>query len=346
MLRKIRNILRQPAPYVTYTLNLIRKSFRTVRFRFSVKHIFGPSRIQCRPDGCIVVCTVRNGEEYIAAFIEHYLSLGVDHIVFLDNGSTDRTLDIARRFPRITMLRSVLPFKHYKHIMKNYLIFKYARHNWSLIADIDEFFDYPLSDCLSLNQLIRYLDQYQYTSVMGHMLDMFPSQNLVEVQQHPDQDFRATHCYYDLTNITKTSYPQPNNVVSNPRVQWYEGGIRATAFGVVENTLTKNPLLIAKGALNLPDSHRVQNARIADFSCVLYHYKFTHRFFSRTDEAVQRGQHFKDSRAYKRIQAVLMQNPAVMLYGDTSQKLNSVQDLVDQDFLVVSDQYLAWAHKQ
>src|SRR5438046_3032170 len=114
MLRKIRNAAHNPRQYARYAANVINgwritNNLKDWWVKWHIEHVFGPQHIQCPPDGCIVVCIVRNGEEYIKAFIKHYLSLNVDHIVFLDNGSTDQTLDIARRYARVTILRTRLP---------------------------------------------------------------------------------------------------------------------------------------------------------------------------------------------------------------------------------------------
>ena len=54
---------------------------------FSIRHISGPKEIKASDDELIVLCKVRNGQYFIASFIEHYFALGAKHIVFLDNKS-------------------------------------------------------------------------------------------------------------------------------------------------------------------------------------------------------------------------------------------------------------------
>jgi Glycosyl transferase family 2 len=36
---------------------------------------------------------VRDGRPYVRSFVEHYSSMGVKHLIFLDNGSTDGTVE-------------------------------------------------------------------------------------------------------------------------------------------------------------------------------------------------------------------------------------------------------------
>src|ERR671917_2101549 len=90
------------------------KRVRGWRVHLSVKHLHGPKRVAYAPDELIVVCIVRNGRPYIRSFIDHYLSLGVKHIVFLDNGSDDGTIAVARDYERVTVLQTKLPYKNYE----------------------------------------------------------------------------------------------------------------------------------------------------------------------------------------------------------------------------------------
>jgi len=76
----------------------------------NVQHIHG-NQYPNLPSGSVVaICLVKNGEYYIQAFIDHYLKIGVKHIVFMDNGSSDRTLDITAKYDRVTVVKCCLPF--------------------------------------------------------------------------------------------------------------------------------------------------------------------------------------------------------------------------------------------
>jgi len=149
------------------------KRVRGWRVHLSVKHLHGPKKIAYGPDELVVVCIVRNGRPYIKAFIDHHLSLGFKHIVFLDNGSDDDTVAFARDHEHVTVIQSRLPYKKYEGAMIQYLISRFGKGRWSLYLDIDELFDYPFSDVVSLNSLLRYLNERSYTAVVTQVLDMF-----------------------------------------------------------------------------------------------------------------------------------------------------------------------------
>ena len=75
----------------------------------NVEHVHGPEEVVYGMDELIVLCLVRDGRPYVRSFVEHYASMGVKHIVFLDNGSTDGTVEALRGYDNVTVLRSRLP---------------------------------------------------------------------------------------------------------------------------------------------------------------------------------------------------------------------------------------------
>jgi hypothetical protein len=56
-------------------------------------HLHGPEEIHYLKDELVAICLFRNGQRYVNTFVEHYFSLCFKHIVFLDNGSSDGTVE-------------------------------------------------------------------------------------------------------------------------------------------------------------------------------------------------------------------------------------------------------------
>lgn len=322
------------------------QQIRLLILKFNIKHIFGPENIEYHEDELIVLCLVRNGQLWMKSFVEHYFSLGAKHIVFLDNGSDDDTILAAQAYENVTIFQTNLPFKHYKLVMRQYLIKRYGKQRWSLYVDIDEFFDYPYSDVLPLQSLLNYLNQKSYTAVVTHMLDMFSSEPLSNQNNSPDMSLDS-YKYYDISDITKTDYFYKKNV-PNKEIKIYFGGIRRTLFGADSDKLgvmlTKHPLIFLDQKIYpmYLGEHGVRNARIADFTCVLFHYKLVSNFYDRTVQAVEEESYYQNSAEYKRYLAVLGKNPSLEIRRETSQKINSVNDLIKNQFLIVSQDYLNW----
>src|SRR5688572_5792581 len=107
---------------------------RPLILRATVRHLHGPRKISYAMDELIVLCMVRNGELHVKSFIEHHQALGVKHIVLLDNGSTDQTVELARTFERITILQTMRPYRKYETVMKRYLVRRFSEGRWNLMA--------------------------------------------------------------------------------------------------------------------------------------------------------------------------------------------------------------------
>src|ERR671914_2643128 len=122
----------------------------------TVEHLHGPEEVAYGMDELIVLCLVRDGRPYVRSFVEHYFSMGVKHLVFLDNGSTDGTVEALKGYDNVTLLRTMLPYKRYNVAMKRYLIERFGRGRWTLYVDIDELFEYPYSDVVDLKALLGY----------------------------------------------------------------------------------------------------------------------------------------------------------------------------------------------
>lgn len=346
--RDVARGLRTSAPAKLYARAM--EAVREARLRVTVEHVWGPQTAEAAADQATVVCLMRDGEPYLRSFVQHYTAMGVQQIVLLDNGSRDRSLELARAYDNVTLLRSPLPYRQYQFPFKRHLLKQYGRGGWRLLVDIDELFDYPASDRLPLPGLLAYLNAGGYTAVVAYLLDMFGAGGLSELKSSPEDDLRALYPYYDISNIHTRPYKEhygEANRVSNEAVQLYWGGIRNTVFGS-QDWLTKHPLLRVEGGLALRGnvSHDAYAARIADISTVLYHYKLFDQFAVQVERAVREGSYWGGSRQYQRYKAVLDAQPDLQICGPASRRLGQVDELVAQGFLAVSPAYEEWVARR
>jgi hypothetical protein len=324
-----------------HVLVSIKRQMQMLILRLSVRHLYGPRKIDYTTEELIVLSVVRNGELYMKSFIEHYISLGAKHIVFLDNGSTDCTVAIAQCYSRVTILQTKCPYKKYEILMKTYLVKRFSKKRWNLFADIDEFFDYPYSDRFALPQLLRYLNQYSYTAVVSQMLDLFSDQEFQTLSNDWNQNIKRSFTCYDISDIEKTDYIR--GFVSNPAIKMHWGGIRKTLFGTY-NGLTKAAMTFVDNQIELfIDHHHTVKASIADFSTVLFHYPFTCSFPAKVCEAVQTSRYaLSASDEYEMYWRRIQQEPNLKISTDNASILNNVNDLVSKGFLIISPNYTGW----
>jgi hypothetical protein len=322
---------------------------RFVRERFaraSIIHLYGPERIeQARNDG-IVTCVVKNGAFFINSFIEHYSGLGFRHVFLLDNGSTDDTLAVAARHSNVTAYRCTLPIEAHQGIFKKVLAQKCSGVGWCLDVDVDELFDYPYSDVVTLQHFLTYLNDHDYNAVTVQMLEMFSNRAIgSSAPGTSDCDLKALYQYYDLSNITRYPYRDAalsklhgaNNEVSDDRTALYVGGIRRTLYGH-DCLLTKHSLVMPSRVRQLfKHVHFVDGARLADLSCVLLHYKLTSNAveLARQNEVGFPG----NRRLYADSVSFLTHSHGTQIARQSARRLGSINELLENNFLFASDAY-------
>lgn len=63
-----------------------------------INYLFSPSADKLPPQGLAVVAIAKNESRYIEEWIQYYLQSGVDKIILYDNGSTDDTAEIVKKY--------------------------------------------------------------------------------------------------------------------------------------------------------------------------------------------------------------------------------------------------------
>jgi len=346
------------------------ESKKITQIQNDVKLIFGPDEIDYPTNEAIVLCLVKNGETWVKDFIEHYQRKDFKHIVFLDNGSKDKTIEIARNYKNITFLKTEVPFKNNNILLRRYLVNRFAKDRWSLNVDIDELWDYPYSDKVSLRQFLNYVKKSGANAVVAQMLDMF-------MEKIPeDKTVLSDYKYYDIESIKKSDFNKSGKFVSskltfikilkkftklfkgglldkmfrynnfnyanilNKDIKSFRGGIRKKVFGLDNVWLTKIPLIFYDDTVEpIVHQHFSNNIIIADISTTILHYKFTHDFKKGIEEAVKNKQYANNSAEYRKYLEKYEQDSDTNLKQSTSKRLYSIDKLVRDNFLVISNKY-------
>lgn len=292
-----------------------------------------------RPDRCVVVTVVRDGQTWIEPWLEHYLELGADEIVVLDNGSIDRTVEVALAQPRATVLRSRLPFRAYNSVFKRFLVERFGEGRWCLLVDVDEFFDYPFSGELPFPRFLEYLNSRGYTAVMATMLDLF-ADGPSHTWPAGGRELLERCVWYDPSSLVPSRHwrLQLRNRFADRDMPFYRGGVMYQAFGV-RAVATKFPLIYYRrgGRLDLRrHGHFCRGAHVADVSAVLLHYRCDRRLVERLREQFDRGPHFA---ALARKAGEAGTGGDLVLRRPSARRLEHVDQLVDDGLLRVSAAY-------
>lgn len=267
----------------------------------SLRRIHGPARVDLAPDQTGLVLLARDAEWFLPAFLDHHLALGVAHVLVVDNGSTDRTADIARR-DRVTVLRSTLPARLHEVRLRAMAARRVFGGGWVMFADADEMAEMPPG--ASLQRLLSYCNGRGFTAVLGQMLDLYdpaPTPGATYVQAV------AGAVHYATGAVQRLSYGDPavgfrwllrGNSCRDPGVCLMQGGLRHEVFGetpfLSKHTLVRN---LPRVRL-MTHPHGAGGVAVADVTLCLRHYKLAGDWQRRDADSVAAGrwEHSEDAR--------------------------------------------------
>jgi hypothetical protein len=328
-------------------LSILLNKLRELRLRFSVRHVHGTRSPQLGPKDVVVLCLFRDGEVYLPHFLDHHRNLGVTHFFFLDNGSKDQSAKMIKAQPDTTLYQCALPYGAYKYLFKRFLCSKHGRNSWALLLDVDECFDFPMSEQVTLRHLITYLDLQGYDAVVGHMLDRFSDRPILD-QPPEEENLSEAYPFYSLKELVEQDYSVhfgQTNLLSNETIGSYYGGIRKAFFGT-EDLLTKHPLFRLRPGMRMTNNgHDIRWAKVADFSAVLYHFKFTSDFSRVLSRAVTEKGYYGKSLRYVPILKRLEEQPDLGLHTKHSKPFTDTEELLNSGFLRASKDYCNWVEQ-
>ncbi|MEM0977707.1 MAG: glycosyltransferase family 2 protein [Pseudomonadota bacterium] len=293
----VRRVLFQTRFRVNMVFRKIFLAASYLHLNLFVKRIIDDAQTRQSYMGPVVVCVLKNGVTFVDAFIAHHKAIGFGHFIFLDNGSSDGTLEALLKHECVSVFQTSLSYRYFKDGMAYWLLKRFGGKNWTLKADIDEFLDFPQSEHLSVTDVLDHFKASGKFAVPLHMVDMYPA----KVSRKDDgEDWLQTNTYFEAKSMRSLTYDflfrRKHGFVSN-QVNGYIGGVRERVFDVT-NWLTKGMLLIPEKCGYLRDNHFLVGCRYSDTSFVLKHYRFAARFFENVEKICASGSHFSGSVLY------------------------------------------------
>ena len=293
----------------SYRLRLQRKRwrFRAFRKRRELSRVANRTD-QIREDDILMFCTLRNEKVRLPYFLNYYREMGVNHFLFVDNDSTDGSLDYLAEQSDVSVWHTRASYKRSRFGVDwlNWLQLKYAHGHWALVLDPDEFLVYPFCDTRPLRALTDWLDASSIKSFSAMLLDMYPKGRLDENPYQSGQNPLDIANWFDSGNYTMSRNKRFGNL-------WIQGGPRARMFfgdkPEKAPALNKIPLvkwdrrytyvssthmLLPRGLNQVYDEWGGEKA-----SGVLLHTKFLDTFTAKAAEELSRGQHYAASVEYK-----------------------------------------------
>ncbi|WP_153772200.1 glycosyltransferase family 2 protein [Labrenzia sp. CE80] len=260
-----------------------------------------------RDSDVLLVCCLRNERHRVSYFYEYYRSLGVDHFLFVDNGSSDGFQEWAHQHADVSVWKTEASYKNSNFGVEwcNYLLSRYGTGHLCLTVDPDEFLVYPHCETRSLAALGEHLKDSRKQSLSVLMLDMYSEgaleganledgMNPFEVCRYFDRDGyvqRKNHLQGVFVQggprmrIHNREKPEISPALNKVPLVWWQ-----RHFRYVSSTHNMEPLLLnrpnAKGSISLT-------------GCLL-HFKFVAALREKILEEKSRKQHYQAGREYEK----------------------------------------------
>lgn len=317
-------------------------------FLDKIKHISGLPGIILKEDQFCVFCLVKNGFIYVKEWLDYYRNIGASHFFIVDNNSNDGTFEYLMEQSDVTLFSTCLPFKFYESVIRNFIVSVYCKDIWCLSVDIDEFFDYPHSDKITMQDFISYQNINGYTAVIANMLDMFSDGLMVLDNQLLQERYR----HYDVELIEKKNYhfySKDLNLLNNSENDSntvYSNGIRSrfcqVALPIHEYLLVKHPLTFQDGCLDPHiNPHFCNRSDISDTTCALYHYKFVDANVSSVVERMDANNAgIFVAYEYAAYLKFYQDNSGFSFSTNSTREFQTHQSILDSDFFTISNKYI------
>jgi len=287
----------------------------------------------------------RNEALRLPYFIEYYFSKGVDRIFLIDNGSTDNTRQIALSYDNVHVLKTTESFVNYSNWMEIALD-RYGVGRWCLSADIDEIFQYPYSEQLTLKQLCVFLDEQGDTAMQSLLLDMYSDKPIRLNTYQAGQNPLEVSPYFD------PQYEESIKVWVNQRTQEqfncarFTGGMRLRLFGA-KVSMSKIPLFkYDKGVFAGRGMHGMDGVKFSKVRGAVLHFKYLQDFNKRVVNEADRGEHEGGAADYKLYAKKVEENSDLNCFFEGSVKFVDGEQLVKIGIMKSNNEIKEFARTQ
>lgn len=299
--------------------------FRAFRKRRQLQEVANKSDT-IQDDAVLCFSTVRNERLRLPYFLKHHRLLGVDHFIFVDNGSTDGTQEYLAEQSDVSVWTTSESYRLSRFGVDwlTWLQIRIGHGHWCLTLDADELFIYPHHEARDLRALIEFLDRQNRESMGALMIELYPKGKLTAKEYSAGDNPLEVVNWFDSDNYREQYQERLQNI-------WVQGGIRERRFFSKRPerspTLNKIPFLkynrryvyVSSTHSLLPRklNHVFPNAGADRVTGAILHTKFLPMIVPRAAEERSRKEHFENSELYDDYYRELAADPDLWHSGST-----------------------------
>lgn len=292
---------------------------------------------------------IKNEIMRLPFLLDYHRELGVDRFFFIDNGSTDGTVEFLKGERDCHCFHSDGNFfaeNVEPPLWTNALRNVFGDGYWSLSLDADEMFVYPHCETIPLGRFCKYLEDTGADALTSLVIDMYGEGPIVEARYKRGQSFLDSCPYFDAelgwTVAAEGSYP--------PVLMF--SGFRERAFWHGEHKKKRPPCITQvplvkwrKGMGYLVAQHSLTYARLSDMQGGVLHFKFLPGFYESIVSSINDNKGVKEKGLEERSSYVdaLTKDPKLSLKYERSTRYRDSKQLVELGWLKTSPAYERFA---
>jgi hypothetical protein len=143
----------------------------------------------------ILICAIKNEYLLLEYFLKYYMDIGITHFIFIDNNSSDDSVNyLLNHSANIMLFRTEEPFRNNKAIWVTNILNEYCKNKWCLTVDADE-----IVYNNNLNILKNYMEKKAANVCKFYLLDMYPKN--YDIDYKKGEPFLNHSYYYDKESI-------------------------------------------------------------------------------------------------------------------------------------------------
>jgi len=321
-------------------LTSIKSKLRFIRNKLKRKISFGISASKLRKLDDRVIknscgelrlfVMARNESLRLPYFFDYYFGKGVDRVFFIDNGSTDNSIEIALSYDNVHVFQTKESFKNYSNWME-ILLDRYGNGYWCIAADVDEILTFPYYESISIKQFCQFLEQEGDAALQCLFLDMYSDKPISNNTYKPGENPLDVCPFFD------PSYGEENKIWMNPKHQKkfnctrFFGNMRQRVFGLDNISLSKISLFKYDKAKVFAGRgmHAMDGVKFSPARGVTMHFKYLQDFNSRVVSEAVRGEHEGNAIDYKSYAKKVEEDADLNCYFEDSVKFTNSAKLIE-----------------
>lgn len=275
----------------------------------------------------LAVVVARDERVRLQAFLDHYRRAGVEHFAFIDNASTDGSVEQLLAQDDVSVWRADGEYRRARFGIDwvNHVLARHARGRWVLLVDVDELLVAEGEVDGLVPRLVDQLEGAGRTSAQALMLDMYSDRPATANHLAEGQDPLEVTPLFDAWGYHRNDDWRTGTT-------WVKGGVRGRLYFADDvqagPALNKTPLVRwSPLTAFVKSAHEVwprgRNGAFAAPAAALLHFKFTSVSAERILDPENRRQHTSEYEAY----GALQEEQAMT--GAPTTRYRSSQDLVD-----------------